>query len=383
MASLDSLPADQRAVIQLVLQQGRRYDDIAAMLSIDRAGVRQRALDAFDGLGPDNSIPAPQRALLTDYLLGELPSRVSDEVHDGIAQDPAQRAWLRVIASEVGGLATGGLPPIPAPGAGRASSSAGAGARQRSAEAEPETAVAEGAGAAGAGGAGSEATASARPSRPARTRRTEPALPVPAAPAMASDARRTGRSGPGTGATTAPGGSSRRGGAILLGLGAAVVIAAIVVVLILALGGNSNQPRHLASSRTPTVPSTSTTGTSTTAKAKFLTQVNLNSPSGVKNRVGVAQVVEEGKTLGVLLEAQDMPANSKRNAYAVWLYNSNSDTKLVGFVDSRVGSNGRLETEGPLPSDASHYKHMLVTLETAQTPKVPGPILLEGAFHLS
>src|SRR5205807_611635 len=46
--SLDSLPADQRAVLQLVLQRGRSYDDIAALLSIDRAAVRQRALGALD-----------------------------------------------------------------------------------------------------------------------------------------------------------------------------------------------------------------------------------------------------------------------------------------------------------------------------------------------
>jgi hypothetical protein len=52
MASLDSLPADQRAVLQLVLQRGRTYDDIAKLLSIDRTAVRQRALAALDALGP-------------------------------------------------------------------------------------------------------------------------------------------------------------------------------------------------------------------------------------------------------------------------------------------------------------------------------------------
>jgi len=47
MASLDDLPADQRAVLQLVLQRGRTYDEIARLLSIDRAAVRARALAAF------------------------------------------------------------------------------------------------------------------------------------------------------------------------------------------------------------------------------------------------------------------------------------------------------------------------------------------------
>ena len=37
MSSLDSLPGDQRAVLQLVLSRGRSYDEIAQLLSIDRA----------------------------------------------------------------------------------------------------------------------------------------------------------------------------------------------------------------------------------------------------------------------------------------------------------------------------------------------------------
>lgn len=367
MASLDSLPADQRAVIQLVLQQGRRYDDIAAMLSIDRAGVRQRALDAFDALGPDNSIPAAQRALLTDYLLGQLPPRVADQVHDAVAEDPAQRAWLRVVASEVGGLATAGLPTIPAPGARRDGSPA-------------------------------------PPSPPAPTRRTGPVQAAPpAAPAAettagttagtvnetadqtAAETGRPRRSRPGSGAAGGLGGSSRRGGAILLGAGAAVIIAAIVLILVFALDSGSSKPHQVASSGSTTPTSASTTGssTSTTSGEKFLAHVNLNSPSGIKSRVGIAQVVSSHSTLGMLLVAQGMPANSKTNAYAVWLYNSGSDSHLVGFVDARVGKSGRLETEGALPSNAAHYKHILLTLETAQKPKTPGPIVLEGSLNLS
>lgn len=362
MASLDSLPADQRAVVQLVLGQGRRYDDIAAMLSIDRAGVRQRALDAFDALGPDNSIPDPQRALLTDYLLGQLPTRVADQVQDAVAEDPAQRAWLRIVASEVGGLASDGLPPIPAPGTRRTE------AAQTGPHPAPKL---EG----GAERPAAEAP-TARASR--RTRRTEATRPVQAASAGAG-----------------PGGldsSSRRGGAILLGAGAAVIIAAIVVALLFALGGSSkpHHPGAIAStapaSSSPggtSTAGTSTTGTSTTAtKAKFLNQVNLNSPSGVKGRAGVVQVVRQGTTLGILLVAQNVPANTKRNAYAVWLYNSASDSHLVGFVNARVGSSGRLETEGVLPANAARYKHMLVTLETKQKPQTPGQIVLEGAFSL-
>jgi hypothetical protein len=43
MAALDSLPGDQRAVLQLVLGRGRSYDEIARLLSIDPDAVRERA----------------------------------------------------------------------------------------------------------------------------------------------------------------------------------------------------------------------------------------------------------------------------------------------------------------------------------------------------
>ena len=113
MASLDSLPSDQRAVLELVLRRGRSYDDIARLLSIDRAGVRERALAGFDALGPDTDVPPERRALITDYLLGQLPSRVSEDTRDRLAASPSERAWARVLASELTPLASGPLPEIP------------------------------------------------------------------------------------------------------------------------------------------------------------------------------------------------------------------------------------------------------------------------------
>ena len=93
MASLDSLPADQRAVLQLVLQRGRSYDEIAQLLSIDRAAVRERALSALDALGPQTGVPPERRALITDYLLGQLPPRVAEDTRDRLARS-RRRAGL-------------------------------------------------------------------------------------------------------------------------------------------------------------------------------------------------------------------------------------------------------------------------------------------------
>src|SRR5947209_15074081 len=120
MPSIDALPPDQRAVLELVLRRGRTYDEIAQLLSIDRAGVRQRALSALDALGPEAAVPAERRALITDYLLGALPPRVTEQVRDRLSQSGAERAWARVIAAELEPIAARPLPEIPAgPGAPR------------------------------------------------------------------------------------------------------------------------------------------------------------------------------------------------------------------------------------------------------------------------
>jgi hypothetical protein len=359
MASLDSLPPDQRAVLQLVLQRGRSYDDIAKLLSIDSAAVRDRAVQALDVLGPQTRVPADRRALITDYLLAQLPPLDADDVHTRLGESASERAWARVVASELQPLATNPLPDIP--------------------------------GDASAGGGRAPGPAPARD-------RTEPAAaePVAAAGAAATAkraARERGRAGEREGIAAGLGLGGRReddglprsrtGGAVLLGLGVAVVVA-VVVILIATSGGGTKKPKHAsAATTTPTTTAASTTGTGTgTTGAKVIAQVNLKPPgsaTGTKTPAGVAEVLQSGTSTGIALLAQNMPANTKHNAYAVWLYNSNSDSRLLGFVSPGVGSNGKLSTEGPLPTDASSFKELVVTIETQAKPKTPGQIVLIGA----
>jgi hypothetical protein len=64
----------------------------------------------------------------------------------------------------------------------------------------------------------------------------------------------------------------------------------------------------------------------------------------------------------------------------VWLYNSPSDAHLLGFVNPGVTSNGRLSTAGALPSNANHFKQLIVTRETQASPKQPGSVILQGVL---
>jgi hypothetical protein len=324
MASIESLPADQRAVLELVLRRGRSYDEIAQLLSIDRAEVRQRALAALDALGPATRVPAERRALITDYLLGALPQTVAEEVRQHLRQSASERAWARALSGELQGLAEHPLPEVPADGGSRG-----------------------------------------RPDEPATTPAAVTSGAGPDSPPHAERA------------------SSRRGGALVLA-GSAVVVA-VVLILLLTSGDKKHAPsRPNRAAVAGTTGTTGATGTTGTTGARVVSAIALKPPSGGKAPLGFAEVLQVQGRLGVAIAAQGLAANTKHppNAYAVWLYNSASDSKILGFVNPAVGSNGQLKTAGGLPSNASHYQNLLVTLETKSNPRTPGAIVLEGHLKL-
>lgn len=162
---------------------------------------------------------------------------------------------------------------------------------------------------------------------------------------------------------------------------AAIVVLAVVLSLIFSGGNSKNTASHSpTTTRTLTNGSTApTTPTTTTGKSQILAQVNLNPPSGGKAK-GIAEVLREQGRDGVAIVATGLTPNTAHNAYAVWLYNSRTDNHLLGFVSPAVGSNGRLQTAGPLPSNASHFHMLLVTLETKAKPTSPGTIILQGTL---
>jgi hypothetical protein len=177
---------------------------------------------------------------------------------------------------------------------------------------------------------------------------------------------------------------------IFLLAGTIVVVLVVVVLIAVLSGGKSNKSSSTgtvaagttstASTTTPSG-STGTTGTST-VKPKVIGQVNMNPPSGTGAAKGAALVVQEGTSTGIILEASGLQPNS-HNAYAVWLSNTPSDSTRLGFVNQAVGKNGRLETGGALPANATHYTKLLLTLETQNDPKTPGPVVLQGAFKIT
>jgi hypothetical protein len=352
MPSVDVLPSDQHAVLELVLRRGRSYDEIARMLSIDRAGVRRRALAAFDALGPQTGIAPDRRALITDFLLDQLPAPVAEETRTRLARCASERDWARVIASELTGLTSRPLPEIPV-----ASQDAGNGSRR-----------ARFRHVAGAPGAAANTRATTDPGaddEPAHDSDGEQAASSWASRATSPKAQ---SKHPMDGDLRAAHGS-RRVGAILLALAAVVALG-----IGLWLGGGGG--RH-NSSATARAASTSSSAPAT----RTLTQMALTPPSSTAQTRGYAEVLAEGSSEGLVIIAAKVPANS-HNAYAVWLATSTpSDSVRLGYVPT-VGNSGQFEVGTGLPGNASHYTRLLITIETKANPPNPGPTLISGPFNL-
>src|SRR3954471_17529692 len=120
MSPVDTLDATQRAVLQLVLKQGKGYDEIADLLGIEVSAVRGRAHAALDALGPSTTgLTAGHRADIADYLLGQQSTEDRDATREQLAESPAARAWARSVAGELRSLARNGLPEIPDAGPAR------------------------------------------------------------------------------------------------------------------------------------------------------------------------------------------------------------------------------------------------------------------------
>src|SRR5207248_558735 len=122
--------------------------------------------------------------------------------------------------------------------------------------------------------------------------------------------------------------------------GAAIVVA---VVLVIVLSGGGGGGKKSARATTPT----NTTTTTTQGANRPVAQINLFSPRGGTKTVALAQIFRNGSQRAIVIAAQGLSPGT----YALWLYNSASSAKLLGFVPARVTSSGKFATQGALPAD--------------------------------
>jgi hypothetical protein len=312
MSPADRIDASQRAVLQLILKQGKGYDEIAGLLGLDADAVRSRAHAALEALGPSTpGLTAQRRAEVADYLLGQQSASQREATRAHLGRSASARAWARAVSGELKPLGGDDLPDIP--------------------DEDPDL-VDEDAGDAG-----------------------EP---------LRSDGPRR---------------SSRLGGILLL-VGVAAVVA-VVVILLVSGGDDSGTTTTSTTAKPDTAAQTQSQPTSTGPQPTPVAQINLRAADGSK-AVGVAQVLAQGKQRALAIVAQRLTPSTKTSAYAVWLYTTPDNAKLLGFVDPPVGKDGRFANFNALPAGSNRYKELIVTREKNQSKK-PGEIVLRGPLKLN
>ena len=96
MAGLDSLNDLQRATLQLLLKQGKSYDEIAALLKTNASAVQSRAHEAVAALGPASpDIGEDRRNEVTDYLLGQQGASRRAATREYLEDSADGRSWAR------------------------------------------------------------------------------------------------------------------------------------------------------------------------------------------------------------------------------------------------------------------------------------------------
>src|SRR5215218_1944307 len=370
---LDALAPDQRAVVQLVLQRERSYAQIAELLKISEDAVRARAHAGLSALAPDVELPADKLAQISDFLLGQQNGKPRQATRRLLRSSNGAREWAETVRAQLEDVG-GTLPSLPA----RAGGGGGEATGSRAATAE-----------AAAGAAPEETMAAAEETAPeetpaaagetAPTPDSAPDKPVPRPRPLRGSARARSGAGPAVGAPSpaaaVAAGSSRIGGAGLIGL---LLLARVAAVVFFFVFQNDDDPGEQTGSNPTPTPTASATPAP-------VGEIRLGAVNGGKG-TGVMRLYAAQGQLAFTLEGTGVPANRRNEAYGVWFTTPGGGSQRLGFAQP-VGADGRLGTTGPRTDDLdkfprwlARYKQVVVSRERSGNAKRPGPVILRGTL---
>ena len=282
------LTDDQRAMLQLLLQRGQSYEDIASLLGLDVEQVRARARAALTEIGGED----PDREVgLTDYLLGQADPIGRADVARQLKADGQTRDLADRLATQLRVIAPGAeLPELPG--------AAAAPAKPRKAE------------------------------KPA----TDQVAP-PTRPAAGSDSPSTAAAAR-TGFAATLSKRQRQVIAALLGGGALIAIAILAVAGVFG-GGDDGGPASDGGSD------------QAASNASGLTRAVLE-PQGGGNAQGVAVFAQVRNTPVLQVNVANLEPTGRGEAYVIWLFGS--ERRAYPLVRESVGQNGQLRGATPVPT---------------------------------
>jgi hypothetical protein len=373
MSPLSALAPDQRAVLELLLRQGRDYAELSELLGLPESGVRARAHAALAALAPERVAPVGEDGAVADWILGQQDDEEAERTRGAIARMPAWHAWASEVTDRLSEVEGAELPELPQPEAEpRGGHVESAAAAQRAlGRAEPSKPrrrpVRDGTAAAGAQHARRRADAAAAAGKSRPKPGGQRPRPVRERPAAAAAPDTTG----GVAALR----SSRRGGLVLLALAA---LAVAVVLFFVFRGGDDPETASSGATATPTA----------TATAQVVNEIGLRG-NGNKAR-GLMQVYKRDEGgLVFALAADRLPANKRREVYAVWFTKKGAAPRNLGFAQAQVGKEGVLQTGGPQQGQETQFAKWLVDYDTVVVArasaddakaKQPGQVVLSGTL---
>ena len=349
MSLLQTLAPDQRAVLELLLRQGRSYSELSELLGLPEEVVRDRAHTALAALAPDRAAPVGEDGAVADWILGQVSGDEAGQTRDAISRMPTWRDWAAEVTGRLGEVDGASVPAVPEAAPAGEPKPQAAKPRPAAAKSEP------------------------RASRPRPVR--DEAAPAPR-PKRERAAATPTLAAAGGGAVAGLR-SSKLGGAILIGV-LTLLIAAFLFWFLGRGDDNNPSPSAAAPSATPTA----------TATPDVVVQVPLK---GVGNKSqGLMQVVkrDDGK-LVFALGANKIPPNKQREVYAVWFTKKGGAPRNLGFAQTRVGKNGVFTTGGPQQGQEDQFAQWLAQYDTvvvaradasSAQAKRPGQIVLSGTL---
>ncbi|HEY7453772.1 MAG TPA: sigma factor-like helix-turn-helix DNA-binding protein [Thermoleophilaceae bacterium] len=124
MATFDQLSPEQRAIVELILRQGKTYAELADMLNLPEGRVRELARDALVDLAPVSvrGVEEDWRGQLADYVLGQQSGPEATATKGHLRRSEAARSWARSLLDSLEQLyENGSVPAIPDGERGRSS----------------------------------------------------------------------------------------------------------------------------------------------------------------------------------------------------------------------------------------------------------------------
>jgi hypothetical protein len=116
LPTFDQLSDEQRAIVELVLKQGKSYGELSEMLGLPEARVRELARDALVDLAPITARGVEQdwRGQLADYVLGQQAGPEATATRGHLRRSEAARSWARSLLDALEQLyPNGAVPAIP------------------------------------------------------------------------------------------------------------------------------------------------------------------------------------------------------------------------------------------------------------------------------